>query len=94
MATFAILSASTIALAPAPRRSDRASYLGADAVSKASEAIRQLRPGGEALADRHVGVNRAKACDMLVARFSGDAAGVYQAGLEAAALLSEADEHA
>ena len=31
---------------------------------------------------------------MLVARFSGDAAGLYQAGLEAAALLSEADEHA
>ena len=67
--------------------------LGADSVSEAIEPPRQFRPEGDALANRHAGVDRTEARNMLVANLPSDAPRLHQARLKASALLSEADEH-
>ena len=68
-------------------------FIVANAVSKASEARRQLGPESEALADRHFRVNRTDGRDMLAVHLPGDAPGLNQADLKASALFSEAHEH-
>jgi hypothetical protein len=47
--------------------------VGADAVAEAGEPLRQLGPEGEALADRHLGVNRPERSNVLAVHLPGDA---------------------
>jgi hypothetical protein len=63
--------------------------VGADAVAEAGEPLRQLGPKGEALADRHLGVNRPERGNVLTSHLLGDAPGLHQAGLKASALLGK-----
>jgi hypothetical protein len=67
--------------------------VGADAICEAGEAAGKLGPEGDALANRHVGVDRPERGDMFAADLSVDTTGLHQARLKAAALMSEADKH-
>lgn len=67
--------------------------VGADAVAEAGEPLRQLGPEDEALADRHLVVNRPERGNVLTLHLPGDAPGLHQASLKASALLPEAHEH-